>query len=124
MTAEELRKVSGGVIGHFTPKERQIEVKNYLDKTVVGDNEIGLKVPAGRFVVGAYAKNPLNDLVGGTVGVKVNGEEVLAAGTVKGTGLMAILAEPIFVAEGAEATLTVAGSALTDGNLTVGVIYA
>jgi hypothetical protein len=123
MTAEELRKVSGGVIGHFTPKERQINVENYLDKTKAGDNVIGLKVPAGRFVVGAYVKNPANDLVGGNVGVKVGGTAVLAAGDVKGTGLMAILAEPIFVAEATDATLTVSAD-LTKGNLTVGVIYA
>ena len=123
MTAEELRKVSGGVIGHFTPKERQINVENYLDKTKAGDNVIGLKVPAGRFVVGAYVKNPANDLVGGNVGVKVGGTAVLAAGDVKGTGLMAILEEPIFVAEATDATLTVSAD-LTKGNLTVGVIYA
>ena len=123
MTAEELRHVSGGVIGHFTPKERTFDVKENLENYKQGNNTIGLRVPAGKFLVGAYIKNPKNDLAGGNVGVKVGETVVVEASNVKGTGSAYILQQPLYLATATEVELAVTAD-LTAGNLTVGVIYA
>ena len=76
MTAEQLRKVSGGVVGHFTPKEIAIDAA----KLAVSANNIGLKVPANKFVYGAYIKNEADDLAsGGAATVKVTGPVVFTS---------------------------------------------
>ena len=59
MTAEELRKVSGGVIGHFTPKEVEVD---YTALAETGDKSIGLYVPAGKLIIGGYIKNEADDV--------------------------------------------------------------
>jgi hypothetical protein len=123
MTAEELRKVSGGVIGHFTPKERQIDVKENLENYKVGNNLIGLKIPAGKFLVGAYISNAKDDLAGGTVGVNVGETVIIEAQDISGTGKAELLAQPEFIAEATDVELAVATGNLTAGNLNVGVIY-
>lgn len=132
MTAEGLRRVSGGVIGHFTPKEITIDISENPKLGKVGDNEIGLKVPANRFVVGAYIKNVADDLAGGsgaTVAVKIGSNSTTttaatALATLKGSGVAAIDATPDFNKTEVEVKLTVATAALTAGKLTIGIIYA
>lgn len=125
MTAEELRKVSGGVIGHFTPKELAVEAKDL----VVGANSIGLKVPAKKFVYGAYIKNDQDDLASGgaaTVKVTVGATDVISATGVsdlKGKGVAALDTTPDYAAAEREVKLTVATAAYTAGKLIVGVIY-
>lgn len=125
MTAEELRKVSGGVIGHFTPKEMTVEA----DKLIVGANTIGLKVPANKFVYGAYIKNEANDLASGgaaTVKVTVGSTDVISAtglSDLKGKGVAMLDASPDFAAAEREVKLTVATAVYTAGKLIVGVIY-
>ena len=129
MTAEELRKVSGGVIGHFTPKECVIDLAKDAYKGAVGSNLIGLKVPAGKFIIGAYLKN-LDDALAGagaTLGITVGSTAILsgaALADVKGKGKAVIATSPSFFAAESEVKLVVGTSALTAGKLTIGVIYA
>lgn len=125
MTAEELRKVSGGVVGHFTPKEIAIDAA----KLAVSDNNIGLKVPANKFVYGAYIKNEADDLASdgaATVKVTVGATDVISAtgiSDLKGKGVAVLDASPDFAAAEREVKLTVATAAYTAGKLIVGVIY-
>lgn len=125
MTAEELRKVSGGVVGHFTPKEIVIDAA----KLAVSANNIGLKVPANKFVYGAYIKNEADDLASdgaATVKVTVGATDVISAtgiSDLKGKGVAVLDASPDFAAAEREVKLTVAAAAYTAGKLIVGVIY-
>lgn len=125
MTAEELRKISGGVVGQFTPKETTVEAKDLI----VGANTIGLKVPAGKFVFGAYIKNADDKLASGgaaTVKVTVGSTDVISAtglSDLKGKGVAALDASPDYAAAEREVKLTVATAAYTAGALTIGVIY-
>lgn len=125
MTAEELRKVSGGVIGHFTPKEITVDAA----KLAVGANTIGLKVPANKFVYGAYIKNETNDLASGgaaTAKVTVGATDVIEAtalANLKGKGVAVLDASPDYAAAEREVKLTVGTAAYTAGKLIVGVIY-
>lgn len=129
MTAEELRKVSGGVIGHFTPKEMVIDLAVDSAKGAVGSNLIGMKVPAGKFIIGAYLKN-LDDALAGTgatMGITVGSSAILSSAAlsdVKGKGKAVIAAAPTFIAADSEIKLVVGTAALTAGKLTIGVIYA
>lgn len=126
MTAEELRKISGGVVGQFTPKETTVEAKDLI----VGANTIGLKVPAGKFVFGAYIKNADNKLASGgaaTVKVTVGSTDVINAtglSDLKGSGVAALDTSPDYASTEREVKLTVATAAYTAGTLTIGVIYS
>ena len=129
MTAEELRKVSGGVIGHFTPKECVIDLAVDATKGAIGSNIIGLKVPANKFIIGAYLKNLDNALAGAgaTLAVGVGSETILSAqalADVKGKGKAVIATAPVYVTAESDVKLIVASANLTAGKLTIGVIYA
>lgn len=125
MTAEELRKVSGGVIGHFTPKEITVDAT----KLAVSANNIGLKVPANKFVYGVYIKNEADDLASGgeaTVKVTVGAVDAISAtgiAALKGKGVAILDASPDFAGAEREVKLTVATAPYTAGKLIVGVIY-
>lgn len=125
MTAEELRNVSGGVVGHFTPKELVVDAT----KLAVSANNIGLKVPANKFVYGAYIKNEANDLASdgdATVKVTVGDTDVISATGItnlKGKGVAVLDASPDFATAEREVKLTVATAGYTAGKLIVGVIY-
>lgn len=128
MTAEKLRKVRGGVIGCFTPKETVVDIAENAAMGAVGDNAVGIKVPAGKFVYGAYFKADDALASGGaaTVSVKVGTDAVVAAtalATAKNNGVAALEAAPVYDADEREVFLTVATAALTAGKVTVGVIY-
>ena len=129
MTAEQLRKVSGGVIGHFTPKECVIDLAAAPFNAAVGPNLIGLKVPANKFVYGAYIKNEADDLASAgaaTVKVTVGSTDIISAtalADLKGKGVAVLDASPDFAAVEREVKLTVATAAYTAGKLIVGVIY-
>jgi len=124
--AEKLRKVDGGVIGNFTPKNISIDANGVL----VGDLTTGLKVPAGKFIVGAYIKNMKNDLTAGgsaTLAVKVGSAVILTAtaiASVKGGGACIVVGSPVITSAISDVKLTVATANLTAGTLEVGVIYA
>ena len=124
-TAEELRRVSGGVIGHFTPKELVIDA----DKLAVGETVLGLKVPAKKFVYGAYIKNDNNDLASSgaaTIKVTVGSTDVISAtglSDLKGKGVAALDTTPDYAAAERDVKVTVATAAYTAGKLVVGVIY-
>ena len=124
-TAEELRRVSGGVIGHFTPKELVIDA----NKLAVGETVLGLKVPAKKFVYGAYIKNNNDDLASGgaaTIKVTVGSTDVISATGVsdlKGKGVAALDTTPDYAAAERDVKVTVGTAAYTAGKLIVGVIY-
>ena len=123
--AEELIKVSGGVVGHFTPKEIIVDAAGLA----VGANTIELKVPAKKFLYGTYIKNEADDLASGgaaTVKVTVGSTDTISAtgiSDLKGKGVAALDATPDYAAAAREVKLTVATAAYTAGKLTVGVIY-
>lgn len=129
MTAEQIRKISGGVIGHLTPKECVINLAESAYAAAIGSNLIGLKVPAGKFIVGAYIKNLDNDLASdgsATLGVTVGSDAIVAGtalATIKGAGKMTIATSPVFTEEESDVKLVVGTAALTDGTLSVGVLY-
>jgi hypothetical protein len=125
MTAEELRKVSGGVIGHFTPKEITVDAA----KLAVSANNIGLKVPANKFVYGAYIKNEADDLASAgaaTIKVTVGSTDVISAtgiSDLKGKGVAMLDATPDFSGSEREVKITVGTAVYTAGKVTIGVIY-
>ena len=92
------------------------------------DNAIGLTVPAGKFVTGAYISNPANDLAGtgATIAVKVGTTAVVSATaitSIKNTGVGAIDASPDYSATARTVYLTVATANLTAGTCVVKVTY-
>ena len=129
MTAEQLRKVSGGVIGHFTPKECVINLAAAPFNSAVGSNLIGLKVPANKFVYGAYIKNEADDLASAgaaTVKVTVGSTDVISAtgiSDLKGKGVAALDTTPDYAAAERDVKITVGTAVYTAGKVTVGVIY-
>ena len=130
MTAEELRKVSGGVIGHFTPKECVIDLAVDATKGAVGSNLIGMRVPANKFIIRADLKKLVDALAStgsATLAVAVGANTILSAqalADVKGKGKAAIATAPVYVTAESDVKLTVATAGLTAGKLTIGVIYA
>lgn len=129
MTAEQLRKVSGGVIGHFTPKECVINLAAAPFNAAVGTNLIGLKVPANKFVYGAYIKNEADDLASAgaaTVKVAVGSTDVISAtgiSDLKGKGVAVLDATPDYAAAERDVKITIGTAVYTAGKVTVGVIY-
>lgn len=123
--AAELRNVAGGVVGQFTPKEIVVDAK----LLAVSANTINLKVPADKFLYGAYIKNPGDDLASGgaaTVKVTVGSTDVISAtglSDLKGKGVAALDTTPDYSHAEREVKLTVATAAYTAGKLIVGVIY-
>lgn len=124
-----LNNVNGGVIGNFTPITTTIDLAKKPELGVVGAHDLGITIPAGKFIVGAFIKNPKGDLaeVEGTLTVTVDGQDEVtatAASALKGKGVAAIASEPYYLEEEANILLTVATAAVTEGTITVGVIYA
>lgn len=124
-----LNNVNGGVIGNFTPITTTIDLAKKPELGAIGAHDLGLKIPAGKFIVGAFIKNPKGDLaeVEGTLTVTVDGQnevDATAASALKGKGVAAISSEPYYLEEEANILLTVATAAITAGTITVGVIYA
>ena len=120
-------KQRGGVIGCFTPVEVVVDIDENLGK--VGNHEVGIKVPANKFVYGVYIKNDKDDLAGDAtakIGVNVGATAELADLTVaglKGKGKAKLIADALYVDAEADVYLTVATAALTAGKINVGVIY-
>lgn len=129
MTAEDMRKVSGGVIGHLTPKEITIDIAKNPKLGTVGTHTIGLKVPAGKLLVGGYIKNLKNDLAGdATATVKAvagatNLSTATVIGSVKGKAVGTLNETLAFLATATDVSITVGVKDITAGTLTVGVLY-
>lgn len=124
-----LNNVNGGVIGNFTPITTTVDLAKKPELGEVGAHDLGITIPAGKFIVGAFIKNPKGDLaeVAGTFTVTVDEQNEVpatAASALKGKGIAAIASEPYYLEEEANIFLTVATSAVTEGTITVGVIYA
>lgn len=126
---EQLRHIKGGVIGCFTPVEASLNFNVTPELGEVGETKLGVKVPAGKFVYGVYARNVANDLEAdglATITVKVGATtelDALALATVKGTGKAKIVEEPLYVATDTELLLDVGVANITKGKLSIGVIY-
>lgn len=124
-----LTNVSGGVVGNLTPITITVDLTKEPALGTVGAHGLGVKIPAGKFILGAFIRNPKGDLaeVSGTLAVTIDSQgetEATAASALKGAGVAAWAAEPYYLEEEAEVTLTVATAAVTAGTITVGVIYA
>ena len=126
---EALRHIKGGVIGCFTPVEATLNFTETPELGEVGEVKLGIKVPAGKFVYGVFARNANNDLEAdgeATITVKV-GEttelNALALAAVKGTGKAKIVGEPLYVNKDTELLLDISVANLTKGKLSIGVLY-
>lgn len=124
-----LTNVSGGVVGNLTPVTITVDLAKEPALGAVGSHGLGFKIPAGKFILGAFIRNPKGDLaeVSGTLAVTIDSQgetTATSAAELKGKGVAALAAEPYYLDEEAEVTLTVATAAVTAGTITVGVIYA
>jgi len=130
MTAEELRKIDGGVIGNFSTKECVVDLAVDSALAATGSNLLGFRIPKGHFVVGAFIQNIADDLASSgsaTLGVTVGSTAVLAAtgkADIKGAGKCTIATAPVCMTSDAEVKLVVGTAACTAGKLKIGVIYA
>lgn len=130
MTAEQLRRVDGGVIGNFSTKECVVDLAKDAYLAAVGSNLLGVKIPKGHFVVGAFIQNIADDLASSgaaTLGVTVGSTAVLAAtgkADIKGAGKCTIATAPVCMAADSDIKLVVGTAACTAGKLKIGVIYA
>ena len=130
MTAEQLRKIDGGVIGNFSTKECVVNLAEDAYLAATGSNLLGFKIPKGHFVVGAFIQNIADDLASdgaATLGVTVGSTAVLAAtgkADIKGAGKCTIATAPVCMAADADVKLVVGTAACTAGKLKIGVIYA
>lgn len=136
MTAEQLRKTAGGVVGAFTPKE----VDCSLVSASTGDISIGLKVPAGKIIIGAYIKNLKDDIASAgsaTAQIKIGSTSIgsaIAKANLKGTCAYVPVTtyvsadkdtqpSAIVTTAETEVKVTVGTAVFTAGECTVGVLY-
>ena len=124
---EKLRKAQGGVVGRFIPIETAISLAGLS----VGDTDTGLVVPKGKMVVGAYIKNPKNDVVatatGSQLSVKVGSttkQAAVTSATIKGIAVGTLATSLAGVSSEAKVYLTIATNTFSAGEVQVGVIYA
>lgn len=122
--AKEMRRIRGGV-GTYNTK-----CVGKLDANLpVGDYPLGVTIPAGAIVIGAYIKNVENDLAGGgSATLALNaGTNALVSGatvaTLKGKAKGGAIATGVYVDADTELKLVVGTAALTGGTLEVGVLY-
>jgi len=129
MTAEDLRKIQGGVIGAWTPKEILIDMKDGVD---TGDLDLGLEIPKGKIIIGSYMVNEANDIAyeGTTTatmrlkaGATSLGSAATNASSLKGSGVYAPETAGVYTAAKTKLYLTVATAALTAGKVKIGIIY-
>lgn len=136
MTAEQLRKTAGGVVGAFTPKE----IECSLVTSATGDITTGLKVPAGKIIIGAYIKNLKDDVASAgsaTAQIKIGSTSIgtaIAKANLKGTCVYVPITtyvsadkdtQPSSIVTSAETDVkvTVGTAVFSAGEVTVGVLY-
>lgn len=136
MTAEQLRKTAGGVVGCFTPKEIVCSIVS----SATGDIATGLKVPAGKLIIGAYIKNLKDDVASSgsaTAQIKIGSTSIgseIAKADLKGKAVYVPVTTydgtnkdtaPSAIATTAETEVkvTVGTAVFTAGECTVGVLY-
>ena len=146
MTAEQLRKVSGGVVGHFTPKE---VIVDYTALAETGDKSVGLTVPAGKLIIGGYITNEADDLASaGSATLRLKavdydgsndqafGDAAIAKADLKGKGVYCPILKDlgtspeadnipaaVFTTVKTDVVVTVGTAGLSAGKLKVGVLY-
>jgi len=133
MTAEQLRKVSGGVIGHFTPKEIVIDIAENTAMGTAADHGLGMYIPKGKFVFGAYVRNigsvDLTSSGSATVALKAGSTTIFGSTPVAkadlgaNEGVAELKAAPVYIGADSEVKLTIGTAAVTAGKLAIGVIY-
>ena len=122
--AENMRRIRGGVGTYNTKCVGKIDAN-----LAVGEYDLGVTIPAGAIVIGAYIKNVDNDLAGDattTVGLKAGTTSLVTNAVVanlKGKAIGGALANGVFVAEDTDLTLSVAVKPATAGTLEAGILY-
>ncbi len=122
--AENMRRIRGGVGTYNTKAVSKIDAN-----LAVGEYGLGVTIPAGSIVIGAYIKNVDNDLDGDattTVGLKAGATALVTNAVVanlKGKALGGAIADGVFVAEDTDLTLSIAVKPATAGTLEAGILY-
>ena len=119
---EKLRRVEGGV-GTLNTKV----IKKVKAEAPIGKLPLGIYVPAGSIVVGAFIKNQKNDLVGddATIALTCGNLDFIDANnvaTVKGSAVGGCF-EGLYVEADTEVELEIANAPLTAGTLEIGILY-
>lgn len=141
-----MRKVDGGVVGHFTPKEIEVD---YTALASTGDKSIGLFVPKGKLIIGGYIKNEADDLASsGSATLRLQavdydgsndanfGNAAIAKADLKGKGVYCPILKDlgtspeadnipsaVFTTVKTEIKVTVGTAGLSAGKLKIGVLY-
>lgn len=120
--SEKLRRVEGGV-GTLNTKV----IKEVKAEVPVGKLGLGIYVPAGSIVVGAFIKNKENDLVGDGASVALvcgNADFIDATevAVLKGAGVGGCF-EGHYIEANTEVELEVTTADLTAGTLEIGILY-
>lgn len=121
--AEKLRRVEGGVGTFNTKCIREVKLE-----APVGDVALGIQIPAGSIVCGAYIKNKANDLAGtgATLAISAGEEDLIEAvgiADLKGKGVGGALVDGAYFDEDTEVVLTIASAAVTAGTVDIGIVY-
>lgn len=120
--AEKLRRVEGGA-GTLNTKV----IKEVKAEAPVGKTGLGIYVPAGSIIVGAFVKNKQNDLIGDGATIALvcgNADLIDATGVavIKGSGVGGCF-EGHYIEADTEIELEVATADVTAGTLEIGVLY-
>lgn len=121
-TREKLRRVEGG-IGTLNTKI----IKEVKAEAEVGKLGLGVYVPAGSMVVGAFIKNKENDLIGdgASIALVCGNADFIDATTVaslKASGVGGCF-EGHYIEVDTELELEVTGAPVTSGMLEIGILY-
>ena len=122
-----LNNVNGGVIGNFTPITTTVDLAKKPELGAVGSHDLGITIPAGKFIVGAFIKNKENDLVGDGASVALvcgNADFIDATEVagIKGSGIGGCF-EGHYIEADTEVELEVSTADLTAGTLEIGILY-
>ena len=122
--AENIRRIRGGVGTYNTKCVGKIDAN-----LAVGEYDLGVTIPAGAIVIGAYIKNVDNDLAGGgSATLALNaGTNALVSGatvaTLKGKAKGGAIANGVYVDVDTELKLAVGTANFTAGTLEAGILY-
>lgn len=115
---------------------RKQEVNKDLSRTIlvdgteefaIGTHTLKLGIPAGKLVIGAFIKNPEDDITGATtIALSCGSTSVFSATAVSslsGAGVYKAVATPHYTAAEEFLKLVIAGADLADGTLELGIDY-
>lgn len=118
----QLRRIEGG-IGTLNTKV----IKEVKAEASVGKEGLGVYVPAGSIIVGAFIKNKENDLIGNGASIALvcgNADliDATSVAVLKGTGVGGCF-EGHYIEADTELEIEVTGANVTDGMLEIGILY-